>query len=162
MSVGWPWYFICWSVWASGSLLTGPPFAGMPAGFIMAPGGSIGIGPRPGIAPAGIGTPLGRPPAIGFGIAMPGGSGMPGGICMPGGIRMPACMPGGQFGAYGFGASMAGVFGASRSMLPSRTIRRMLPRRCASAIGSTPGSSRVETTSSGPMVARSWYCGSGR
>ena len=53
-------------------------------------------------------------------------------------------------------------FGISRSMPPSRTISRIVPRLSASRIGSTPGSSRVETSVSTPATASSWYFGSGR
>ena len=52
--------------------------------------------------------------------------------------------------------------GISRSMAPSRTISRIVPRLSASRIGSTPGSSRVETRVSTPETASSWYLGSGR
>ena len=101
----------------------------------------------------------GAPGPIGpAGPAIPGGT-MPGGIIpggiMPGGIMLigPAC---------GFWLSKGGVFGASWSTLPMRITSRMLPRLQASAIGSAPGSSRVDTTSSAPTAAKSWFCGSGR
>ena len=63
---------------------------------------------------------------------------------MPGGIA-----PGGSIiGPPGGGAFIAGEARFSRSMLPSRMIARMVPRRWASATGSSPGASRVETSSS--------------
>src|SRR5579875_791511 len=107
----------------------------------------------------------GRFGAIWFGIdgwpaiGAPGAADAHGGTGAPGGGgRAGGDTPGGKVGACGangLGASIAGVFGASRSMLPRRTTNRMLPRRLASMIGSTPGSNRDDTTSSGPVAAKS-------
>ena len=127
-------------------------------GLGIGPGIAPGIGPPGGIAPGGNGPRGGIMP----GIAGPGGiaPGMipPGGTCN----GMPP-IPGipGIPGIIG-GVCRPGVFGASRSMLPMRITASTLPRRVASMSGSTPGSSRVETTSSGPATASSWNSGFGR
>ena len=82
---------------------------------------------------------------------------------MPGGTAPGAGISGIPWnGAPAGGACIDGVLGDSRSMLPMRMTASTLPRRVASWIGSTPGSSRVDTTSSGPATAKSWNCGSGR
>ena len=76
----------------------------------------------------------------------------PAGGIIPGGGIMP-----------GIGASIGGMFGSCRSMLPMRTTARIVPLRLASSIGLAPGSSRVLTSSSAPATAAmSWNFSSGR
>jgi hypothetical protein len=60
------------------------------------------------------------------------------------------------------GAFIAGEFLFSKSMFPNRMMHRMLPRLWASWIGSAPGGKRVETSSSAPATANSWFSRSGR
>src|SRR5262249_8889745 len=50
----------------------------------------------------------------------------------------------------------------SRSIAPSRTISRIVPRLSASRIGSTPGSRRGETRGSAPGTGRALDFGAGR
>src|SRR5205823_10796178 len=129
-----------------GRAVVGPPTVGgrVLGGIGPLTGGTGGIG--------GITDAPGPPGPTGRGI-IPGGA--PGGsIIIPGGG--PIIIPGG-------GAFIAGDDRFSRSMFPSRMIARIDPRRCASAIGSAPGSSRVETISSAPAtVAKSANSRSGR
>src|SRR5437763_939653 len=89
---------------------------------------------------------LGGGATLSFGGGPPGNGRGPAGT---GAIGAPGIMAGPRM--YGLGASIPGVFGASRSMLPMRTISSTLPRRWASCTGSTPGSRRVETISSDPQ-----------
>ena len=135
--------------------LTGPlsgQFLGYIHGEAMGTGGvGAGAGARSRITFGGAGaaTPAGK---------VPGGRSLAGTAPV---IGAPTTAP--PTGAPMIGAPAPALLGDSRSMAPSRTIKRIVPRLSASRIGSTPGSSRVETISFGPTTATmSWYAGSGQ
>src|SRR5271157_2387954 len=152
----------------------GSTVAGLPAAGAVSPGaGGAGAGTVLGATAAGAGAKSTGSVAAGAG----GGGVTPGGR-LPGGISVTgAAVPIGELllgapitvlltGAPTTGplttAPATGLPGISRSIAPSRTITRIVPRLSASRMGSTPGSSRVDIRVSTPETASSWYFGSGK
>src|SRR5271166_1093084 len=159
----------------------GSTVLGLTAGGAVSPGAGgagAGAGAVLGATAAGAGAKSTGSVAAGAGGGgvTPGGR-LPGGISVTGAavpigvplLGAPITVP--LIGAPTTGAPTTGPLttapatglpGISRSIAPSRTIARIVPRLSASRMGSTPGSSRVDMRVSTPETASSWYFGSGK
>ncbi len=134
-------------------------------------GESAGFGASAGLSVAGVSGDGGAGIGAGAGVGAVAGAGMVVGAESTGtaGVVVPGLGPRGPVivgAVFGVGVSIippgmpgftaeAPAVGISRSIPPTRMIIRIVPRRSASTIGSTPGSRRVETRVSTPETASS-------
>src|SRR5271165_2582000 len=130
-------------------LLVGLPGAGLGTGGAGAAGAAAGLGA--GAVGGALSTGTVSAGAGGVGVT-PGGR-FPGGSSVTGAATGEVTTPGAGAATGAPTTTPDGPPGISRSIAPRRTIRRIVPRLSASRIGSTPGSSLVETRVSTPETA---------